>query len=289
MEISIETEMTIAGLPSGSCIAKHGELYYAIGDDSPFLFTLDQEFQVIDQTLILENPPSKFRIKKADKPDFEALELINENELVVFGSGSKSPQRDIFIRILLEEAMRIERYDLTDFYQNIKEMSVMQGSELNIEAAAYDQNRLFLFNRKKNVIFQFDYKLFLEYLKGESGFPFPKCYSFTLPEINGIEAGFSGASVLPKASKIIFTASVEDTDNAYYDGEILGSMIGTIALLDAGISDTFEYCLIPHGEEKLKIESVTVDSEDSNEGANLILISDDDKGNSTLVKCKLVW
>ncbi|TVP49599.1 MAG: hypothetical protein EA341_09145 [Mongoliibacter sp.] len=145
------------------------------------------------------------------------------------------------------------------------------------------------FNRKKNVIFQFDYKKFLQYIKGELAFPEPKCYSFTLPEINGIEAGFSGASVLPKASKIIFTASVEDTDNAYDDGEILGSMIGTIDLLDAGISDTFEYCLIPHGEEKLKIESVTVDSEDSNEGANLILISDDDKGNSTLVKCKLVW
>ncbi len=125
MELSIETERIVAGLPSGSGIAKHGELYFAIGDDSPFLFTLDQEFQVIDQMLIIDNPPSEYRIKKDDKPDFEAMELINDNELVVFGSGSKSPERDIFIRILLEEAMRIERYDLTDFYQNIKEMSVM--------------------------------------------------------------------------------------------------------------------------------------------------------------------
>jgi hypothetical protein len=288
MELSILTEMEIARLPSGSGIAKHGGLYYAIGDDSPFLFTLDQDFKVIERTLLLENSPSEYRISKAEKPDFEALELIDDRELVLFGSGSKSPQRDIFIRILLEEVMRIERYDLTDFYGNINEMTVMQGSELNIEAAAFDQNRLFLFNRKKNVIFQFDYKLFLQYLKGEFGFPTPKCYTYTLPKINHIEAGFSGATVLPKASKIIFTASVEDTDNAYDDGEILGSLIGTIDLSDEGVSDAFDYCLIPNSKEKLKVESVTVVQEHSDGSAVLILISDDDKGNSTLVRSKLV-
>lgn len=289
MELIIETELEIVGMPSGSGIARHGDIYYAIGDDSPYLFTLDQDFQVIDRTLILDTPPLEDRISKTEKPDFEALELIHDRELVLFGSGSKSPQRDVFFRILLEDKMLIERYVLTDFYRNIKEMPLMQGSELNIEAAAFDQNRLFLFNRKKNVVFEFDYDRLLQYLRGEATFPTPKFHTFTLPKINNIEAGFSGAAILPKASKIIFTASVEATDNAYDDGEILGSLIGIIDLSEEAISDTFDYCLIANAKEKLKVESVTVVKENSDRSAVLVLLADDDKGNSTVVRSKLVW
>jgi hypothetical protein len=289
MEIHIEKELEIAGLPSGSGIVRHGDHYFVIGDDSPFLFTLNEEFQVLDRRLLLDNPPSEDRISKAEKPDFEALELVHDRELILFGSGSKSPQRDVFFRMLLEDTVQIERFDLTDFYRNIKELPVMQGSELNIEAAAFDQDRLFLFNRKKNVIFQFDYPQLLSYLRGESGFATPKIYTYTLPSIKGIEAGFSGAAILPKASKIIFTASVEATDNAYDDGEILGSMVGLIDLSEEDISSTYDYCLIPNNREKLKVESVTIAQENSDRSAVLVLIADNDKGNSTLVNGKLFW
>src|SRR3712207_8318455 len=46
------------------------------------------------------------------------------------------------------------------------------------------------------------------------------------PEINGLKAGFSGASFFE--DKIFITASVENTNDAYLDGEVLGSFVGYI-------------------------------------------------------------
>jgi len=89
MELSILKELRIVWFPSGSGVSKHGEHYFAIGDDSPFLFTINKEFQIIDRKLLIENPPSEKRILKAEKPDFEALELINSkcSSVSVCGKG----------------------------------------------------------------------------------------------------------------------------------------------------------------------------------------------------------
>jgi hypothetical protein len=165
----------------------------------------------------------------------------------------------------------------------------MRDTELNIEATAYHNNQLFLFNRKKNLIFQFDYDQFLSYLQGDAVFPVPSTYSFELPKINHIEAGFSGATIIRSLSKIVFTASVEDTDNAYDDGEILGSFIGVIDLSDKEVSNSYDFCKVPQHRTKLKIESVSIDQENAVGNTTLILIADDDKGNSTFIKGTLRW
>ena len=90
-------------------------------------------------------------------------------------------------------------------------------------------------------------------------------------------------------SKIIFTASVENTDNAYDDGEILGSFIGIIDLSNNEISSLFDFCMVPQDKSKLKIESVAIDDENSIGNTTLILIADDDQGSSTLIKSNLTW
>tara|TARA_R100000935_G_scaffold58341_1_gene94973 strand:+ start:468 stop:1403 length:936 start_codon:yes stop_codon:yes gene_type:complete len=290
MKISVLNNIKVENIPSGSGIIRSGELYYVIGDDSPFLFTLNKEFKVIAKTPLLDSVNfSEDRIIKSKKPDFEALELIDKNEMVVFGSGSKSPERNILIRILLKEPMIIERYDISELYNKLKNLPIFKDSELNIEATAFRNNQIFLFNRKRNLIIKFNYQDLLTYIKGERDFPEPEIKQFILPKINGIEAGFSGATALQDEAKIIFTASVENTANAYDDGEILGSFIGMIDISNNQVSQYFEYCEIPNTEANLKVESVTIAEEISLGETKVMLITDDDKGNSTLLESMLTW
>lgn len=290
MKINVLNTIEGQNIPSGSGIVKAGDTYYIIGDDSPFLFALNQDFKIISKTpLITTNNILDKRIIKSEKPDFETLEMIDKDELVVFGSGSKSPQRDKFLRIFLKDSVTIESYELTEFYNHLKKLPLFNGAELNIEATAYCNNQIFLFNRKKNLLIRCEYQELLAYLKGETAFPKLEIKQYILPKINGIEAGFSGATVLKNELKILFTASVENTNNAYDDGEILGSFIGIIEISNHTIADTFDYCQIPDSDKGLKVESVAVLEEISTGKTNIVLITDDDKGNSKIIKSELLW
>lgn len=289
MNIKILDEVKLNNIPSGSGITKSGDHYYAIGDDSPFLFYLNSDFKTVSKTLLLESGPfSDQRIRKSQKPDFEAIELIEKDELVVFGSGSRSPQRNIFLRVFLKETLIVERFKLSNFYDNLKKLPEFRDSELNIEATAYRDNQLFLFNRKKNLVIRFEYTQFLAYIKGEIDFPKPKIVEFSLPKTNGIEAGFSGATAMESEPKIIFTASVENTENAYDDGDILGSFVGIIDIATMD-SNSIDSCPIPNSGVPLKVESVTIEEEISPGKIKLVLITDDDKGNSIVLTGLLEW
>jgi hypothetical protein len=215
--------------------------------------------------------------------------MVSENEIVVFGSGSKSPQRNIFVRILLEEPYIIEKYDISNLYSNLKDLPVFMDSELNIEATAFYNNHLFLFNRRKNLIIRFEYETLLAYIKGKIAFPVPEIKQYILPQINEVESGFSGATALKDLPKIIFTASVENTDNAYDDGEILGSFIGVIDISNNTISDSFQYCKLPNIEINFKVESVTIAEEIAFGETKIVLVTDDDLGNSTIIESLLLW
>ena len=290
MKITVLDIIKLEKIPSGSGIVKSGDTYYIVGDDSPFLFSLNKEFKVIAKTQILD--PVNFsdeRIIKSKKPDFEAMEMIGQNEIVIFGSGSKAPQRNIFIRILLKDSMIIEKYDISEFYNNLRNLPIFNDSELNIEASAFRNNQIFLFNRRKNLIIKFEYKDLLAYIQGEPAFPKPEIRQLSLPKIDGIEAGFSGATALKGEPKIIFTASVENTDNAYDDGEILGSFIGMIDISNNNDTDAFNYCPIPNTEANLKVESVAVEEEISPGKTKVVLITDDDMGNSIILESMLLW
>lgn len=288
MEIQITQHRKLFNIPSGSGIVKNGAHYYIIGDDSHFLFKLNERFETVAKIELIE---SNFvvgdRIQKLKKSDFESLEMIGDEELIAFGSGSRSAQRDVFLHISLKSPVKIEHYDLSGFYDGLRNLEIMENSELNIEGVTLFDGFLLLFNRKKNNIFKLKYSEFLNYLINQSNFPKLEIHEFSLPKINGIEAGFSGATVLKNASKIIFTASVEDTTNAFDDGEILGSFIGVIGIENAVIARNFEYCAIPNIDEIFKVESVTVVQETSRDETRLILITDDDLGNSVLIEATL--
>ena len=96
----------------------------------------------------------------------------------------------------------------------------------------------------------------MSFIKGDAPFPIPKIKQYALPTINGIEAGFTGATAFKNESKIIFTAAVENTDNPYDDGEILGSFIRLIDISHNEMNAILVTCTIPNTADKLKVESV---------------------------------
>lgn len=290
MEVQILTHKKLDNIPSGSGIAKTDHGYYIIGDDSPYLYFLNENFEVISKTLISDDQNfNGHRIIKAEKADFETLELIDDNELAIFGSGGKSPQRDVFVQVFLNQGMKVEKYDLTNFYNHLRNLPVLKDSELNIEASAFHEGHLYLFNRRKNIIFKLEYHDFLIFIKENGPLPVIEIQDYNLPTINGIEAGFSGATILKNQPKIIFTASVEDTDNSYDDGEILGSFIGVIDISNTSVSENFEFCQVSNSKAHYKVESVTIEEEISDGETKIVLITDDDQGNSTVLESVLFW
>ena len=240
LRINITNIKTINEVPSASGIFKFQDKNYLIGDDSPYLFELNSDLNLISKTEIFSTENLKgVTIAKDIKPDLEALDLNSKNELIAFGSGSKSPQRDVFSKIVLGDSIQVETRNITRFYNVLRQLDVLQNRELNIEAVTFYEDKIYLFNRDGNIIFCFVYKDLIEYFNTLINFPVPKIKQYDLPEIKGIQAGFSGATLLNGKPAIIFTASVENTDNAYDDGEILGSFVGMIEFHNNELSMQF--------------------------------------------------
>ena len=108
-----------------------------------------------------------------------------------------------------------------------------------------------------------------------------------MPKINGLEAGFSGATILGNPPYLIFTAAVEDAPNAYDDGEILGSFIGVIKINNGAIADDFLIQQIPNPGFPLKVESVIVDQILSDTQTDLVLVTDNDGAPSEVIRLRM--
>ncbi len=278
LQIEITAQRALDNLPSASGIINHNQRYYIIGDDSPYLYQVNPDFEIINQHKIYTTTDTlNKQLEKAGKPDFEALEIVGDSLLLAFGSGSKSPERDILIMVNLDDSVKVETFSLTTFYKAIKESKPSPNSELNIEAVASIKNKLFLFNRSDNVVITLNYTDFIDFIRNEGPLPALHYQTFNLPTIKGIEAGFSGATAL-KPNKLLITASVEDTNNAYDDGEILGSFIGILDLGNYNENSTISWVNLD-STTPLKVESVAIIAESKNT-IDLVLASDPDNGQS---------
>ena len=160
--------------------------------------------------------------------------------------------------------------------------------KLNIEAAAASNSTLYLFHRGnisgKNLVFSFPLNDFADYVLTESDcIPAYTVSSCILPSINGIASGFSGASMLDE-KHILFSASVEDTENEIDDGMVLGSFIGILNPETNELSCE----LLKEGTEpvSIKIESVCV-LQTQEKIHTLLAVTDSDGGASELLEIEL--
>jgi hypothetical protein len=238
MKVTLIKKAILEGVPSASGMEIIDGIIYVVGDNSPYLFLLDQNLKVINKIeLYHPDASSSGIVPKAVKPDLECmakLTINNYKHLLIMGSGSKSPYRDVAILVKLptnyNRKHMITSVQMGDLYSLLRSNEEIVGSgQLNLEGAATSKESLILFNRSsggsKNVTLYFKLEEFIEYLQGHTEMtPFPVIYDNTLPCINNICAGFSGADVYEE--KLFFTAAVENTPNAIDDGEVLGSFVG---------------------------------------------------------------
>ena len=259
MKAIIKNKLILNEIYSASAIELIDNELFIIGDNSPFLFILDLEGNIKNKIKIFDIEIADNQdiaiIPKKEKPDFEAscvLKIKDKNYLFVVGSGS-SEKRNIAILVDLAtfEVKNISLKKLYQLFIKLIKLTVLGAntqnddlnSTLNIEGLCANETNVYFFQRGNisgdNFIFSIliaDMASYLLSAKQTINIFKINRQKVTLPSINGIFSGFSGACFAgtPPISKhdrtILWTSSVEDTKNAIDDGSVLGSFLGTYDL-----------------------------------------------------------
>jgi hypothetical protein len=214
-QFTLEILFKIIGIGSASGLLLHNDSLFIISDNSTFLYEYSIAKKEYSKIKLLEN--SQENIPKKQKLDFESITQKGK-ELYIFGSGSK-PKRERQLIYNLKN-QKTEEKDLTLFYQKLKSNGSISDKDMNIEGAVFYKNDLILFQRgngngAKNGIFIYN-------TKKETS----KYIALPLPKLKTVEATFTDAVLVDDT--IYFLASAEDSKSTYKDGEILGSLIGSI-------------------------------------------------------------
>lgn len=289
MRLEVNGRIELTGVPSASGIEFYKDSFYIIGDNSAWLYHFNSAFKGLEKYQIHHQLNHvNDTIPKKEKPDFEATALVTSSDhtlLYIFGSGSKSHTRDILVKVDLKNPRNYESISLEKFYSHLKAGGI---TELNIEGAVYANGYFYLLNRAENSIIHFAYSEFEAFLNlSVQELKFTQ-YIFVLPIVDHVQAAFSGGTLIPGTDTMIFTASLEQTDNWIDDGAVLGSYVGMIEL--DRLADTRALKVAPvvdgSGALKIKVESVTVRSVNGHK-IELIMVTDSDGGSSELIEANL--
>ncbi|TXK37509.1 hypothetical protein FVR03_15345 [Pontibacter qinzhouensis] len=306
MKAVIQKRTFYDNIPSGSGLEEHNGVLYIIGDDSPFLYSLDREYNLLERYALTDTSNfSSGRVAKAVKADLEGLTKIEADGLtylLMLGSGSSPSRNKAFLVEMpsADKAPVITQFSLDSLYHNMQQNEEIIGNGLlNIEGVAAGGGKLYLLQRalgsNRNVLITFDQQEFMDYLRGDTGGAAP-AYNLTffrLPIMGIQEAGFSGAYFFE--DKLFFTASIESTTDAVADGTILGSYIGFIPLQqlsqDAAVATVAPAGVITRPDGAMftgKAESLVVlESSNRSRRYRILAVTDDDRGNSELLEISL--
>lgn len=270
-------------ISSGSGIEKWQDKIYIVGDDSNFLFELDNDWEIRNTIRLFDRPTDKqLRISKQIKPDLEAVTLVPPSHLLAMGSGTLPELRDVGILLNLASPDELEYLNFNDMYETLRSIT----SQVNIEGACNVDDKIILLNRGDNehsnqlIITNWNRKQLTVEKQLDIHF-------LDLPQIENINTGFTGCVHLPETDMMIFCASAEDTTNGYDDGMIKGSLLGVmqnftsqIAHRDVKISDI----IIPDFFRGKKIESVCIDEFINRNEVTILVVSDNDNGQTELMQ-----
>jgi len=286
----------LPSLSSASGIGIHNEVIYIIGDDIPWLYKLDSKLQIISKTQITSNNALFVgRTPKKLKSDFEAAEIIIENgilELVIISSGSTKKTRDTAFIISILDSSIISK-NIRPLYDTIKQVANLPATnEINIEGIAFSKKDVFLFHRgnvSENIIIKINRSIFINYLTTNTSVPKFDIFRFNLPDYKGITAGFSGACVNHDNTGLLFTASMEDTNDEINDGAVLGSYVGIIPFSSMHKGE-FTASLLMENNTVLekKLEGIAISSIDKNGNIKAITVCDNDDGTSDIISFNII-
>ena len=231
----------IIGIGSASGLVYHQDKLYIISDNSTFLYEYNLMDKRLDKIALVENPQDN--IIKKEKPDFESITLKGNN-LVLLASGSTDKRNKLFKYNI--NSKKIKEKSFEEFYRKLKSELEIKEDELNIEGLIITDKKILLFQRgngstSRNGII---------YADDEPDNPKFKFIPFELPNIKNVETTFTDAILVE--DKIYFLAAAEDTSSTYDDGEVLGSIVGSIDFKTMKLESTI---LISN---KHKFEGLTV-------------------------------
>ncbi|WP_297481547.1 hypothetical protein [uncultured Photobacterium sp.] len=282
-------------LSSGSGMVVNNGKIMVVGDDSPWLFSVNNDFKINKKTLIEHfSVNEQNRINYKIKPDFESMTMVNylnKPYYLVMGSGSKAVLREQAYLMPVNGGEN-QKLSLSNLYAQLhKVANFTQQEKINIEGIASTGNEIFIFNRGnegKNAIFTMDKNELMSYLEGKTqALPSLKVYQVQLPKINGVQACFSGADYWKDADSMLFTASVEGNNNSSIsDGAIQGSFVGVLPL--KALANKSSIDLTGYNTKELKnngkaiitkAESIAIETQ-TNKKASGYIVSDNDNGTS---------
>jgi len=262
MKISIIRKARLDDIASASGVEVVNGIIYILSDDSSFLYKIKHDLTVLDKIeLYSSNATNPVHIPKPEKVDLECIGQFPINgfqHLLLLGSGSKSPQRDKGFLVKLPTNYNrkhiVWEVDLSRLYALFRsDERITTNGEINIEGLAFSDSKAYLVNRgnvsgSQNVVLSFSKEEFVEYVQGHmDGVPFPSIHPITLPEMNGVPLGFTGADFYDNHFWI--TCSAENTSNAYDDGKVEGSMLGNLIVEERNNGR--------YNEEVIKMDSLT--------------------------------
>lgn len=270
--------------PSASGIEYFNTKLYIIGDDANNLLVLDSSCNTIDSVSFYSF--SEKRIPKKIKPDLEAVTTLPGGRLLLIGSGSSAPTRNI-AWLLDPVSKQKDSIRLDTFYQRLALYGI---KELNIEGIASFPGGFILSNRgskgypKNHLIIT--RKNFWEQ---QSQIPISTVLAGTNSD-SSFFSGISGLTYSVKTDALIMTVSTEDTRNSMDDGAIGKSYLWVIKNISAkknwkAINPDVIIDLDATDDrfKGQKIESVCISKETSRR-FYLILAADNDNGSSTLFR-----
>lgn len=288
-------------LPSASGIEYVGNNYYVVGDDAPYLYQLDEQFNLTKRHVLFDTSDfAAGRIPKALKPDLESIASFRygrDEMLLMLGSGASEARNRAFL-VNITDGMKVKELDFSRFYTFLKKvLRIAAEGELNLEGLAIDNTYTYLMQRAlgtgANVLIRMDTNDLKSFVMNNGEIPAAAVYHFVLPSMGGYAAGFSGAFALD--DRLFFTASVESAPNAIEDGEVLGSIVGVIDL------NALPYATDPSNplqvptvqlkntdgtDYKGKAESLVVKGR-TGDTYDVVVVSDDDLGGSELLEVQL--
>jgi hypothetical protein len=235
-------------LSSASGIVRRGDFVYVIGDDELFLgiFNLSTPDPGRLRRALEGDLPGEAAERKQEKPDLEALTLLPPfkghpyGALLGLGSGSSPVRQRGFSWALGADGSldgEPRAIELEPLYDRLRE----QIDELNIEGCSVVGERLWLLHRGNrggtpNVVAELSLEALMTSLQNEGTLAADELEamrSYDLGELDGAKLAFS--DVAPLANElVVFTASAETNPGGDEDGEIRGSVVGTLGS-DGGV------------------------------------------------------
>ncbi|TPE43872.1 DUF6929 family protein [Pontibacter mangrovi] len=288
-------------LPSASGLEHAEGAFYVVGDDSPFLYELNGKYEQVRRHALFDTTGVvQGRIPKDVKPDLESMAAFTygrDQMLLLLGSGASQARTKGYL-VNLSEKMQVQELDLKRFYTFLKQVLKLESEgQLNLEGLAMDKVYTYMLQRPlgggTNTLLRFNSDDFKDFILVGGEMPAVAVYHFSLPQLGGLAAGFSGAYALN--GRLFFTASVEEAPNAIEDGEVHGSYIGVIDLRALPYAtDAAQPLQVPvvqlndvEGAPYVgKVESLVVLKAEG-QTYQVVVVSDDDRGHSELLEVEL--